>query len=221
MAAFDLAAKMGIWEVELDTQLSSDSVVVLCHDSTLERYGYGPLVVEKVPSATLLSLDMGSWFSPHFFADERMLTLENLFEQLGDRLFYHIELKGREKDLPDRVLDTITQHGLESSCIITSFSYDHLVRMGELSSQARLAWLVKEIDAETIEKSQSIEMFQLCPRADSVNKEMVERGRRVANEIRAWGLQGSSLEVVDLINKVIESGCDGMTINWPDWVTHR
>ena len=220
MAAFGLAEEMGIYEVELDTQLSADGVIVLCHDLTLERYGHGTGVVEETSSTNLLSLDMGSWFSPHLYRGEPMPTLDRLFEHFGDRLFYHVELKGQKRDLPDRVLDTIAQHDLEDSCIITSFSYDHLVRTSELSSQARLGWLVDEIDAQTLEKGRALPTFQLCPRAKTITVETVQRVRTAADEIRAWGMHGSSLEVVGLINKVIEAGCDGMTINWPDWVAH-
>ena len=46
LPAFELAARMGANEVELDAQLTSDGQVVLCHDTKLERYGHGPQVVE-------------------------------------------------------------------------------------------------------------------------------------------------------------------------------
>ena len=36
-AAFDLALQMGVTEVELDAQLTTDGVVALCHDETLAR----------------------------------------------------------------------------------------------------------------------------------------------------------------------------------------
>ena len=47
-SAFQLADRMGIREVELDTQLTTDGEVVLCHDTTLERYGHGSAVVEEM-----------------------------------------------------------------------------------------------------------------------------------------------------------------------------
>jgi hypothetical protein len=33
--------------------------------------------------------------------------------------------------------------------------------------------------------------------------------------------QHLSAEVQQLIERVLASGCDGMTINWPDWVRHE
>jgi glycerophosphoryl diester phosphodiesterase len=64
LPAFRLAREMGVGEVELDVQLAIDSVVVLCHDLVLTRYGHGDVVVEEMASDELLALDMGSWFLP-------------------------------------------------------------------------------------------------------------------------------------------------------------
>ncbi|MEZ4717557.1 MAG: glycerophosphodiester phosphodiesterase family protein [Caldilineaceae bacterium] len=41
MAAFELAARMGVTQVELDVQLTQDGRLALCHDTTLDRYGHG------------------------------------------------------------------------------------------------------------------------------------------------------------------------------------
>jgi glycerophosphoryl diester phosphodiesterase len=220
-SAFRLAVEMGVFEVELDTQVSTDRVVVLCHDTILQRYGHGPRVVEEMSSKELLALDMGAWFSPHFFAHERMMTLSSLLDHYRDKLVYHVELKGRARHLPDCVHGIISGYGLEESCIITSFSYDHLVRMHTIAPHYRLAWLVQQFDQEVLDCAGKIHVFQLCPRADLITHEMVQTGRSVAQEIRAWGVLGSSLEVVNLMKDVIDSGCDGMTINWPDWVVHQ
>ena len=46
--AFELAREMGIAEVETDAQLTTDGVVVWCHDTGLERYGHGERRVEAL-----------------------------------------------------------------------------------------------------------------------------------------------------------------------------
>jgi len=220
-AAFRLVVDMGVCEVEVDTQLSTDGVIVLCHDTTLERYGHGHRVVEELCAEELLTLDMGSWFSPHFYAHERMLTLRRLFEHYGDKLVYHVELKGRVTTLPDAVHGLISECDLASSCVITSFSYAHLARMHAIAPHYRLGWLVSQITPDVLAKARQISLFQLCPGADLVTPEAVRLGRSAAREIRAWGLRGASMEVINLIHQVLASGCDGMTINWPDWLCHQ
>jgi len=47
LPAFRLARKMGFGEIELGVGLTTDGVVVLCHDLVLTRYGHGDVVVEE------------------------------------------------------------------------------------------------------------------------------------------------------------------------------
>lgn len=226
LPAFQLALEMGVTEVELDTQLSSDGVVVICHDATLARYGHGTRVVESLPWSTLARLDMGSWFSPHLFGGTRLITLEDLFAAYGDRLTYHVELKGKAPGLPAAVHAAICAYDLYDSVIITSFSYEMLVAMQQINPAARLGWLIRRIDADTLARARALSLFQICPFAGTVSASQAELGRTVASEVRAWGLLGEttigqSAEVMELIHRVVEAGCDGMTINWPDWVAHQ
>jgi glycerophosphoryl diester phosphodiesterase len=223
--AFELALRMGRPQVELDAQLSTDEQVVLCHDTTLARYGHGEQIVETLDWATLSNLDMGSWFSPYLFPQTPMLTLDGLFESFGDRLFYHLEIKGKAAGLPQAVYTRIQQAGLAASCIITSFSYDALVAMRALDDNIRMGWLIREIDAGAVEKAAALSLYQLCPLAATVTPEMVELARPTVREVRAWGLMGNTptnqqAEVCALIQRVVDAGCDGMTINWPDWAVN-
>ena len=75
LAAFRLAERMGVTEIELDVQFSKDRQLVICHDPVLDRYGYPGLRVADSTLDELLTLDMGSWFSPYFLR----FTSFNLF----------------------------------------------------------------------------------------------------------------------------------------------
>ncbi|RIK34981.1 MAG: hypothetical protein DCC57_23815, partial [Chloroflexi bacterium] len=94
LPAFDLARAMGVTEVELDAQLTTDGQIALCHDGTLARYGHGPRAVETLAWPDLADLDMGAWFSPHLFGGTRMMTLPQLFDTYGAAFVYHVEIKG-------------------------------------------------------------------------------------------------------------------------------
>jgi glycerophosphoryl diester phosphodiesterase len=220
-AAFDLALKMGVYEVELDTQMTVDGQIVLCHDRMLERYGHGPAVIEELRWAELRDLDMGSWFSPFLYRGEQMLSLDALFETYGPSLMYHVELKGQADKLPEAVSRAIDEHGLRAHCIVTSFSFDALAAMKQIQPALRLGWLVQQIDAQALDKAQQLGLFQLCPRADQVSRASVAQAAGAVSEVRAWGVNGTSAEVLRLILNVLDAGCHGMTINWPDWVCHE
>lgn len=218
--AFQLALDMGVTEVETDTQLTLDGRVVLCHDATLERFGYGPEPVEQKTSDELGHRDMGQWFSPFLYGGERMLFLDELFAAFGDRFTYHLELKGTSLNLPETVSSLITTFNLRHLCIVTSFSYELLRRMRKADDHVRLGWLIQSLDQHSLQKASDLKLFQLCPRAETVTPLTVRRAKNAVAEVRAWGLSGSQREVVNLVLKVIHAGCDGMTINWPDWLLY-
>ncbi|HEU5014315.1 MAG TPA: glycerophosphodiester phosphodiesterase family protein [Roseiflexaceae bacterium] len=220
-AAFELAAAIGCHEIELDAQLSSDGHVVICHDSTLERYGHGALHVEQLPWATLAALDMGSWFSPFQFAGEPMLRLVDLFAHDRPEVVYHVELKGRAAQLPRAVYELINTANLQDRCIITSFSADALHAMQQIAPDLRRGWLVEQVDEATMRHAADLQLFQLCPHAERVTAQQVAAAREVVSEVRAWGVHGNSATVAPLLQRLVAAGCNGVTLNWPDWARHR
>ena len=156
LPAFRLARKMGVAEVELDVQLTTDGVVVLCHDLVLTRYGHGDVVVEEMASDELLALDMGSWFSPHLFAATPMLSLSQLLKTHGDDFIFHIELKGRAEELAAATCAVVETHRTHKQTIFTSFSYQQLERMRNVSPGSRLGWLVQTIDEEVLDRAAAV-----------------------------------------------------------------
>lgn len=220
LPAFALAREMGVGEVETDAQLSTDGEVMLCHDNTLARYGHGDLAVEALSVQELLALDMGAWFSPHLFAATPMMTLDQLLHEFKGEFVYHLELKGAAEELAAVVHACVTRRDLLSNVIYTSFSFIQLERMRAVAPDARLGWLVDGCDDEVLARARDLELFQLCPRADKITTELVARCKEVVAEVRAWGMQGGAVELRELIAEIAGCGCDGMTINWPDWAQH-
>jgi len=144
MAAFRLAERMGVGEVELDVQFSKDRKIVICHDRILFRFGYPDLCVPELMLDELLALDMGSWFSPHLYGGERMLTLDALLSVFWNRFVYHIEIKSPEKELSEAVIDALRTHRLWDRAILTSFYFDVLDGVRALAPELRVGWLLRE-----------------------------------------------------------------------------
>lgn len=217
MSAFTLARKMGVREVELDVQFSKDRHLVICHDRTLDRYGYPGLKVAELTEDELLSLDMGAWFSPCLYGGERMLTLEALFAHFQDQFTYHVEIKDPAPGIEQALLERIEHNGLEDRVIVTSKHYESLATLKSLAPNVRIGWLVKEPGWSEvhIEQAAVIECFQVCPRAVETRKELVALAHTRVSEVRAYGI----LDIADAI-QAIEAGCDGLTIDWPDWLIH-
>jgi len=216
MAAFSLAARMGIREVELDVQFSQDRRLVVCHDRVLDRYGHPGGRVAEMTLAELKTLDIGSWFSPRF-ADERILTLEELLSHFGSRFIYHVEIKEEADGIEAAVLKAIDEHGLGDRVIVTSFHSDALRTIKDLDPSIPVGWLVKEggLSEPHIERAVEIGCLQICPLARDLTPDGVQTAHTVLAEVRAHGVRSA----VDALN-VVNSGADGATVDRPDWFAH-
>jgi glycerophosphoryl diester phosphodiesterase len=219
-AAFKLAIAMGVKDIELDVQLSADGEVVICHDLSLERYGHSG-TIEAMSWPQLARLDMGSWFSPYLFHGEKLLRLRDLFQAYGSGITYHIELKGLSPQLPAYVCRLIDEFDMHGHAVITSFSYEALKQASTLAPSLRLGWLVQNIDGPVLAKAEALALFQLCPRADLLTEQAVRHAHSVVAEVRAWGIKGKREEVLALIQHTLQTGCDGATLDWPDWISQE
>jgi glycerophosphoryl diester phosphodiesterase len=217
LSAFLLAERMGAAEIELDVQFSRDRQLVIVHDETLDRYGYPGLKVSDLTFAELASLDMGSWFSPYLYRGEHVLSLSTLFDVFRDRLIYHVELKAPSPDLPKAVLECVNANDASTRTIITSFHIDLLRVAKTLSPEQRLGWLLRsnQFTRENIARAVDAGFFQICPLAAESNRELVALARQIL-EVRAHSVKGR----VEML-QAIQSGCAGLTINWPDWLIHE
>lgn len=218
LAAFRLAQKMGASEIEFDLQFSNDRQIMVCHDRVLDRYGYPGRKVAELTYGELSALDMGSWFSPFHFRGEGMVCFEDLLSEFENTLTYHAEIKEPAPGLTEAVLDVLAKHGVEQRTIVTSFHFDAVLEAKEMAPGLPVGWLVRAggFDAESIGKAAAAGFDQLCPPASELTTERVREAHDRIAEVRAHSVKGVS----DML-RVIETGCDGLTINWPDWLVHR
>ncbi|MET8909043.1 glycerophosphodiester phosphodiesterase family protein [Micromonospora sp. NPDC004551] len=99
-AAFELAIAEGADYIETDVQLSADGELVVIHDVTLPRTtdarmafaDRAPWNVHDFTLAELKRLDAGGWYDDDFVG-QRILTIDELLDLLGDRIGLNLELK--------------------------------------------------------------------------------------------------------------------------------
>ncbi len=117
LAAFELAAEQGADGVELDVQLSADGRVMVFHDFDVSRLTNGEGLVTQMTAADLQSLTMAE--------GQTIPTLGEVFEVMGPRLLYNIEVKyfgWRGHGLEAAVADCIESHHMENKVLISSFN---------------------------------------------------------------------------------------------------
>jgi len=99
MAAFRLAKAKGIPGVELDIHLTADGKLIVIHDHATSRVAPGTsLNIEESTVAQIQSIDIGSWKGAQFKGEKAPL-LSELFEELGNDLYFDVEIKsGKAED---------------------------------------------------------------------------------------------------------------------------
>ena len=135
LAAFRLGAQHGYRMFECDAKLSSDGVVFLLHDATLDRTTNGHGVGGEQRWHDLAQLDAGSWHS-RAYAGEPLLTLANLARFCQhNRYLLNIEIKptpGTERHTGEvvareaAVLWQGVESGKDTAPLLTSFKPEAL-----------------------------------------------------------------------------------------------
>ncbi|TAF64576.1 MAG: glycerophosphodiester phosphodiesterase [Cytophagales bacterium] len=106
--------------IEIDVFQTSDSVVILMHDETLDRTTNGEGRIEEHSYLELSRLEAGSWFSPSF-AREPIPRLEEVIELINGEARLLIEIKEGGNNIEQNVLKIINQYKAKDWCIVQSF----------------------------------------------------------------------------------------------------
>ena len=141
-AAFDLAKKMGVKDIELDVHFTKDDHIVVIHDERVDRTTDGSGHVREMSLEKIRSLDAGAWFSGEFTA-EPIRTLGEVLERYKNDLNFHIEIKAREAPgLASRTCDLVRGYGVVNTTTITSFDKQWLVETRKYAPEIPAGWLV-------------------------------------------------------------------------------
>lgn len=123
LAAFELAVEQGADGIELDVKLSADGEVVVIHDATLDRTTGTHGRVKDMKLGELQALDAGSFFSEKF-KSEKIPTLEQVFETVGDKTFINVELTNYttpRDHLVESVCMLVKRFGFQKKVLFSSF----------------------------------------------------------------------------------------------------
>lgn len=223
MAAFRRALAMGATEVETDVAFTSDGHLLLFHDETLERTTNGTGLPEDHTLAQLLELDAGSWHDPKLnwdrdYAGEKLITLEQLLDAFGKALTYHIELKKPMPGLPEAVVAAVQARGLADRVYLFSIEDEAgLKRAKHLEPRLRIAWapeqLLRDDPRAAVEQCVRNGFSMITLNATNQSREIVDYAHALGLEARSSGISNREKMVA-----AAELGCNGMTINWPDWL---
>lgn len=207
--AFYAGLEMQANGIETDIQSTSDGVLVLHHDETLERVAGKTGKVRDYTYLQLLSMDFGAFMGERFVG-EKIVTLDTFLSHFGNKnLKLALELK--QFGLEAQTINCIERYGCRDKVVITSFIWESLESVRKLDPTIAVGYLTNEITSETLDKLEILHIGQVCPHIDKVNESSMELARKRGFSVRFWGIKDEAS-----MYRALELKGDGMTINFPD-----
>ncbi len=226
LAAFLAAIEQGAERLELDVHASSDGVVVICHDETLDRCSDGSGLVREHTFEGLKSLDAGAGFRaadgsrPYAGKGIRIPALEELLEALpGTPL--NIEIKQYEPAIETKVIETLDRFNARD-CVLLAAEDDRImtriraaapgIATGSSASEA-LEFFVAMQSGALAGYSHAGRALQVPPvfqDVEVVTADFVEAAHRSGVEVHVWTVN-DSLQM----RALLEIGVDGIMSDYP------
>jgi len=142
LLAFRQAIEAGAASIELDIHVSSDSELVVIHDTTVDRTSTGRGPVAEHSLSQLAQLDAGSW-KDAAFAGEKIPSLEEaLALTLESNVYFNVEVKKFAGGLRDaeRLCALLCRYAPRGgSHMVSSFDLEALLQVRQANNKVPLA----------------------------------------------------------------------------------
>lgn len=208
--------------IEQDLQMTSDGVLIVMHDPTLDRTTSGTGQVIAHTLAQVRQLDAGTWFDAKF-AGERVPTLREVFERYGTRARYYIETKNPAEapGMEEKLLALITEFGFRDAAVekwqvlIQSFSQPSLLKIKSMDGRLPLIQLIEKEHSSAIirERLPDIATYAvgIGPARTSIDRPLVD-----AAHDHGLVLHPYTANDEPEMQRLIALGVDGMFTDFPD-----
>lgn len=209
-AAFDKAIAMHADGIETDVQLTTDNALVVYHDAFVDRNsdGMGPVVDYTL--AELRVLDLGGWHGAEYVG-QRVLTVSEMIAEYVGRIPVVFEIKDPRATEP--LIRMLVERDVLDCVQVTSFHWYPLVQARALNTTVPLGYLTQRYDHDLLDRLVRRGINQLCLHVGQLTAQRVAEAHARGLIVRAWGIDHSWQ-----IARLFETGADGATVNWPDWI---
>jgi glycerophosphoryl diester phosphodiesterase len=234
VAAYDRAIEEGADYIELDVQRTSDGMLVVLHDTTLDRTARGPAencrgAVGDKTMAQLRTCDVGTWFNeaaPELaraeFANLRILSLTEVIARYGGSTRLYIETKNPESypGIESDVVSLLSSSGIlpgstdNPSVYIESFSAASLQKVHSLARSLPLIQLFGTMPAaEIVGQLPDVASYAagIGPIVGDVNSALVRSAHANCLVVHPYTVDDSG-EMLSLL----ATGVDGIFTDRPD-----
>jgi glycerophosphoryl diester phosphodiesterase len=221
LASILKALEIGVDRIEIDVQQTSDGVVVLLHDKTLDRTTSGKGKVGKMTFAELKDVRANGNFETDF-PNEAIPTLEQVFQLLDGTTEFVIEIKAGNKTylgIEDNVAALIKKYKAEKWALVRSFNDRVLKYLNKNHPKVRLQKLFVsysgglmldfKLHAVKLSEYDYVEAFGVS--LSGTNSKLVEKVHASGKQVHVWTVNKEA-DMQEMINL----GVDGLISNYPE-----
>ena len=213
LAAFNKAIENGADVVELDVRQTKDGEVVVMHDESLKRTCGVNKKVGKLTYEQLLKYSPTRRYKKSDkaqYAEEKIPTLRQVLELVGDRAMLNIEIKPAKTDdkLEAKVAELIQEFDYYDNCVVTSPAYKSIKKIKNIDPNIKTVYVM----------SLAIGDFYALPYADAfsikyryVNTEVVREIHELDKEVYVW-----TVDDKDTLERMMLLDVDSIITNKPD-----
>ena len=206
-SSFYLGLLQGANGIETDVRLTKDNVPVLFHDETVDRVTDG---VGFLSDFTLKELSEINVHKENCAIADKIPTLEDFLRHFAHRdVTFAIEIK--QAGMTEKVIEFLKKYEMIEKTVVTSFEYEYLENIYNITKEIKLGYLVDEATETELERLKIINGYQICPNAEKLDLEKVEKLRKMGFSIRVWNVRNEAI-----MKEICNYSIDGMTVNFPD-----
>lgn len=204
--SFEAAVRFGAEMTELDVHICGSGELVVIHDESVDRTTNASGFVRDMTLNELKSLDAGK--------GEKIPTLKDVFSKLRGRISINVELKGLGTAEPVQAfVDDLIRRGewIRENVLITSFDWEMLRRLREISKDARIGLLVYKNLGESLKVATEVEAYSVNPYYKSIDIDFISRSHELNLRVYPW-----TVNEPEDIRRVVALGVDGVISDYPD-----
>lgn len=215
LPAFELAADMNAFGVELDVHLTKDGKLAVIHDGEISRVSDGSGKVSEMTLDELRAYNFAAKFpGGERFGKVAIPTLDEVYELLAPRgLCVNVEIKANGRDFVRKVHDCAVAHGMRERVIYSSFNHWNLTDLLEYDGEAFVAPLY---GAEIVKPADYAALFgarAIHPHYSQIlnHPDIVARAAELGVRVHPW-----TVDDPEAIKRLCELNVGAIITNKPD-----
>ena len=198
------ALSLGAEGVEIDIQMTKDSVIVLYHDRTLEEQtNLEGLIFEN----DWAYIQQATYKNP-IFAEYKIVSLDQLFEHLKDVKDYTflLDFKLYQSDHSDEyiskfinaLVEIIDKHQMEDNVLPSVYRTEYLVKLKSLRPNIKL--VVSTTFEQGLILAEELDAYGMVFQNERITKEQIQQAHQEGFQIYLFGLHSKN-DNLDAIEK--------------------